>query len=411
MGHEVDVMDVNKYRKDFPILQKEVGGMPVVYFDNACMTLKPRPVIDAMMEYYTDYPACGGRSVHKLSNKVTMKVEESRRTVKEYLNAERDGEIVFTKNATEAMNIVSYGLDWKKGDKVITTDREHNSNLVPWHNARDRHGAVHETVQSKDDTTFDIERYKSMMSKDVKLVSMVHTCNMDGYTTPVKDIIEIAHDHGALVMLDGAQAGSHKDVDVQALDVDFYCISVHKCLGPTGVGALYGKFDLLKDLSPFIVGGDTVQDTTLTKTVFLKPPSRFEAGLQNYSGIIGTAPALRYIMDVGRKNIEEHETLLNRTITDGLKDEAGLHILGPQDPDLRSGVFSFSLDIIDAHDVAMILDETANIMIRSGMLCVHSWFNKHDKNGTARASVYFYNTVEEAKFFVEKIKDLIQQFS
>jgi cysteine desulfurase/selenocysteine lyase len=403
-------MDVDAIRKDFPILQKEIGGMPVVYLDNACMTLKPRQVIEAVTEYYTDYPACGGRSVHKLGNKVSVKFEESRQAVKDFLNASSEKEIVFTKNATEAVNIVAYSLDWKKGDRVLTTDREHNSNLVPWHVARDRFGIVHDQVSSKEDTTFDIEAYKEMMGKDVRLVSMVHTSNFDGYTVPAKEIIEIAHDNGSLVMLDGAQTAAHKEVDLRALDVDFYCVALHKCLGPTGVGALYGKYDQLKGLRPFIVGGDTVQDTTTCETTFLNPPSRFEAGLQNYSGIIGAAPALRYIQKVGRKNIEEHEHKLNRMITEGLKDEPGLDVHGPKDPALRGGIFSFGLDIIDAHDIAMILDETANIMIRSGMLCGHSWFNKRQMKGSARASVYLYNTEAEIRFFIEKVKDLIQQF-
>lgn len=404
-------MDVERYRKDFPILQKDIGGMPVVYFDNACLTLKPQQVIDAMNDYYVNFPACGGRSVHKLSTKVTTRYEESRRVLRDFLNAAADKECIFTKNATEAMNIVANSLDLKKGDRVLTTDREHNSNLVPWHIARDRTGIKHEPVPSTEEFTFDLETYKEMMGKDVKIVSMVHTSNLDGYTTPAKDIIEVAHDHGALVMLDGAQSAPHKEVDVQDLDVDFYALSIHKCLGPSGVGALYGKYDLLKDMRPFIAGGDTVRMTTQERSMFLDPPGRFEAGLQNYSGIIGMAPALRYIMDVGKANIAEHEKRLNRIITDGLKDEAGLHIIGPKDPDLRGGIFSFNLDIVDPHDIAMILDETANILMRSGMHCVHSWFDKHKINGSARASVYLYNTEAEAKFFVEKVKDLIQQFS
>lgn len=404
-------MDVERLRKDFPILQKEVGGMPLIYMDNACMTLKPQQVIDAMNDYYYNYPACGGRSVHKLSNRVTMKYEESRRVVRQFVNAPSEKEIIFTKNATEAINLVAYSLEWKKGDRILTTDREHNSNLVPWHTARDRFGAIHEAVPSRQDMTFDIEAFKEAMGKDVRLVSMVQTSNLDGYTLPVKDIIDIAHDHGALVMLDGAQSAPHKVVDVSALDVDFFAMSIHKCLGPTGMGALFGKYELLKGMRPFVVGGDTVSDTTVTETEFLKPPARFEAGLQNYSGIAGTAAALRYIMAVGKENIEEHEVRLNTIISDGLKDMAGIRVIGPPTPKQRGGIFSFTLDIVDPHDIAMILDETANIMIRSGMHCVHCWFNKAGVHGSARASVYLYNTEAEARFFVEKVKDMINQFS
>jgi cysteine desulfurase/selenocysteine lyase len=404
-------MDVEALRKDFPLLQKEIAGMPVVYFDNACMTLKPLQVIEAMNDYYYNYPACGGRSVHKLSNKVTVKMEESRHVVKDFLHAKEDREIVFTKNATEAINLVAYSMDWKKGDRVLTSDREHNSNLVPWHNARDRFGIKHESVPSKKDYTFDIEAFKKMIGKDVRLVSMVHTSNLDGYTLPVKDIIGIAHDAGAKVLLDGAQSAPHKDIDVAKLDVDFFAMSIHKCLGPTGVGALYGKFNALKELKPFVVGGETVESTTFCDTHFLKPPMRFEAGLQNYSGIIGATEALKYIMRVGKSEIEAHEAKLNRIISEGLKDAKGLSIIGPADWKERSGVFPFRLDIVDPHDIAMILDETANIMIRSGMHCVHSWFDAHNIAGSARASVYLYNTEAEAKFFVEKVKGIIDQFS
>ena len=404
-------MDIEGIRKDFPILQKDVAGMPVVYFDNACMTLKPVQVIDAMNDYYYNFPACGGRSVHKLSNKVTVRMEESRQVVRDFLGAPESREIVFTKNTTESINLIAYSLDWKKGDRVLTTDREHNSNLAPWHVARDRFGIKHETVPSKDDHTFDIEAFKRMIGKDVKLVSMVHTSNLDGYTVPAKELIEIAHDKGAKVLLDGAQSAPHKVVDVKALDVDFFAMSIHKCLGPTGVGALYGKYDLLRGLKPFVVGGDTVESTTLCTTHFLNPPMRFEAGLQNYSGIIGAAEALKYITRIGKPEIEAHESKLNRIISEGLKDEKGLTVIGLQDWRQRSGVFPFRLDIVDPHDIAMILDETANIMIRSGMHCVHSWFDAHKIQGSARASLYLYNTEKEAKFFVEKVKGIIQQFS
>jgi cysteine desulfurase/selenocysteine lyase len=400
-------LDVKGIREDFPILAKEIYGKPMVYFDSACMTLKPNQVIDSMNYYYNELSSCGGRSVHKLGTEVTIKCDSARDKIKNFFNTKRAEEIIFTRNTTEGINLVARCLEFKKGDVVLTTDREHNSNMAPWHLMKELKGIRNEIVHSNKDNTFDFEAFQESMSPDVKLVSMVHTSNLEGYTIPAKEIIKIARENDTLVMLDGSQSAAHTPVDIQALDVDFFSCSLHKMCGPTGMGVLFGKYDLLEKMPPFIVGGDTVADTTYESTVYLDPPKRFEGGLQNYAGIMGSGAAVEYLSNVGMDNIHEHEVRLNEIITSGLGELSNLNILGPAEPAMRGGVVSFWVDDMDPHDIAMILDEVANIMIRSGMHCVHSWFREHGINGSARASVYLYNTEEEAKFFVDTLKDVV----
>ncbi len=409
-------MDIQKVRLDFPALWKKWNGRYPIYFDNACMTLKPEQVMDAMNEYYNEYPVCGGRSLYKMAKKVDEKVTEVREKFQKFLGASCSEEIIFTRNTTEGLNLVANCLTFKKGDIVLTTDREHNSNLIPWQVQAHKKGIKHIVVHSHPDNTFNIEKFEEILSKNrnVRLVSMVHTSNLDGYTIPAKEIIKIAHDHDALVMLDGAQSAPHKPVDVNSLDVDFFALSVHKMAGPTGMGILYGKHHLLEEISPFIVGGDTVSDTTFEEAKFLPPPEKFEAGLQNYAGIIGAGASVDYLEKLGLSNIEKHEESLNRVITEGIKNLPGLNIIGPQDAGLRSGIISFTLDFPkggDAHDIAIILDETENIAVRSGAFCVHSWFNFRKCAAAARASLYLYNTEEEAKKFVDVLGKTIGLFN
>ncbi len=409
-------MDIQKIRLDFPSLWKKWNGKYPIYFDNACMTLKPKQVMDAMNEYYNEYPVCGGRSIHKMAKKVDEKVIEAREKFQKFLGAGQHEEIIFTRNTTEGLNLVANSLDLKKGDIVLTTDREHNSNLIPWQIQAHQRGIKHIVVYSNKDNTFNLPQFEEIMNKNknVKLVSMVHTSNLDGYTIPSKEIIKIAHDHGALVMLDGAQSAPHKPVDVKALDVDFFALSVHKMAGPTGMGVLYGKHDLLEELAPFIVGGDTVSDTTYEGAKFLPPPEKFEAGLQNYAGIIGSGAAVDYLNNIGLSNIEQHEKRLNTIITNGIKDMHGLKIIGPQEPGMRGGIISFTVEMLkggDAHDIALVLDETENIEVRSGAFCVHSWFNYRKCEAAVRASLYLYNTEDEARKFIDVLGKTIGLFN
>ena len=403
-------MDLGKIRGDFPVLQREVGGKPIVYMDSACMALKPRQVSDAVADYYNRLSACGGRSLHKLATEVTIKFEEGRERMRRLLNANDHREIVFTRNTTEAINLVANCLDLREGDVVVTTDREHNSNLVPWLKLRGDKKTIHVPFKSRNDNTFDLEAFARFMSRKVKLVSLVHTGNLEGYTVPAEEIISIAHDNGTLVMLDGAQSVPHMPVDVRRLNVDFFAFSVHKMMGPTGLGVLYGKYELLEAMEPFLVGGDTVENTTYTSFKMLKPPSKFEAGLQDYAGVIGGAAAAEYLMHLGQDNVHAHEVRLNSLIYHGIRDIPGLSIIGPAKPELRGGITSFNIEGMAPHDIAIIMDEVANIMIRSGMHCVHSWFNDRGIKGSARASLYIYNTEEECKLFIDTLRDVVKSF-
>lgn len=397
-------LNVDKVREDFPILQKEINGKPIIYMDNACMTLRPVQVIEKIKEYYTEYPACGERSMHKLGRKVDEGIERSRGILKKFIDARNTKEIIFTKNTTEGINLIANSLDLKQGDVILGTDKEHNSNLLPWQKLASR-GVKYEIVKSNPDNTFSIENFQEKMNKGVKLVAMVHTSNMDGTTTPMKEIVKIAHDNGALVLMDGAQSVPHHDVNVKKLDVDFLVFSGHKMLGPSGTGVLYGKEKLLEKLGTFLVGGGTVVDTTHTKAEFEELPQKFEAGLQNYAGIIGLGEAANYMMKTGKDNIEKHETELNRKITEGLSDI--VDIIGPKEAEKRSGIFSFNYKKVDPHEIAMMLDEMENICVRSGAHCVHSWFNVHNLKGSVRASLYLYNTIEECEKFIETLKKVI----
>ena len=398
-------MDISKYRKDFPILNSEASP---VYLDSACMTLRPQAVIDAITDYYTNYPACGGRSVHKLSWQVTENFEMARDSLRRFMGAETSSEIVFTKNATESMNIVANGLNLKQGDRVLTSDKEHNANVVPWHHLAKYKGIKYEVLPAKDNYYFDIEALKESLNSKTKLFSFVHTSNLDGHTNPAKEIIEICHDKGVRVMIDTAQSAPHKEINVVDLDVDFAAVSAHKFCGPSGMGALYGKYDELKELIPTYVGGSTVVNSTYKDYELLPPPSCFEPGLQNYAGAIGSGAAAEYIMNIGRDNIQEHENKLNKLMTKELKDVESLDLVGPSDVNQRGGIFSFNLDGWDPTEIAMHLDEEYNIAIRSGMHCVHSWFNSRGIKGTARASVYLYNNENDILSFTNAIKESIE---
>jgi len=401
-------LKVDRIRADFPILNSE---KPPIYFDSACMTLRPQQVIDKINEYYVEYPGCAGRSLHRIARAVTENYALARDNVRRFFNAGQPEEIIFTRNTTEAINLVSRGLGFKKGDCVLTTDREHNSNLMPWLMLSERSGVSHKVVGSNSDNSFNMDNFEKMMDRNVKLVSMVHTSNLDGYTIPAEKIIKIAHDHGALVMLDGAQSAPHKKVDFKKLDVDLFACSGHKMLGPSGIGMLYGKSEVLGNLNIYNAGGDTVVDTTYSGYKLAGLPERFEAGLQDYAGAIGFSAALDYLRVLGFDDILRHETNLNRLMTEGVKDIEGLKIIGPSDPAERSGVMSFTVDGVSPHDIVMLLDESSSVMMRSGAHCAHSWFNSRGlKDGSARASAYIYNTEDEVRVFVESLKKAVDFF-
>ena len=400
-------MDVVSIRKDFPTVRDGKG----VCLDSACQSLKPDCVIQKIMEYYNEYPACGGRSVHSMGTRVSMEMDETREKLASFFGCDDPNEFVFTKNTTEGMNTIARGFGLKKGDVVVTTDVEHNSNHVQWLQLADDIGIKRRYCKTSFEGEFDIESFKKVMDRDVKLVSMGQTSNVTGCTIPVKDIVEIAHDYGAAVAIDGAQSAPHMPIDLKELDVDFFCASLHKMLAPTGVGFMYGKADRLRELKPLIYGGGIVGLTTYDSVKISPAPEKFEAGLENYSGIIGSGAALDYLSKIGMKNISEHERHLQRKIQDGIKDIDGLSIVGPEDPDKRGGVFSFNIKGLSSHDISMMLDNMDNIMIRSGMHCAHPFFVSRGIDGSARASVYLYNDDSDVERFIAALKKLSSTFS
>lgn len=399
-------MAISDYRIDFPILNPQKNDKQVVYLDTACQSLRPRQVIEAMDHYYTKYPSCSGRSNHQLAAAVTRMVDEARQQVAHLLGASRMEEIIFTRNTTEGINLIANAFDFNPGDTVLISGKEHNSNLIPWQMLVKRRGIQLKILHPLTDGSFDLTGFEQALSTGVKLVSFGYTSNLDGVTLPAEQIIKLAHKRGALVMLDAAQAAPHRKINVRALDVDFLVLSGHKILGPSGTGVLYGKYKLLDAMNPFMVGGDTVASSTYETCEFLPVPEKYEAGLQDYAGIIGLGEAARYLQSVGFDAIQKQELLLNKIMTDGTRDMPDFHLIGPADPALRGGIFTFYVDGIDSHRIALMLDQMANICVRSGQHCVHSWFNAKGIKGSVRASAYFYNTQDEAELFVENFKKI-----
>lgn len=399
---------LNRCREDFPTL---AGDDAPAYLDNACVTLKPNSVIQAITDYYTLTPGCGGRSVHRYGTAVSKSVSSARNKVANFLHAESPNEIVFTRNATHSINQIAHGLSWEKGDVVLTSDREHNSNLVPWIQLQQEQGIEHRVVRSHEDNSFDLEAFEQACAEAngrLRMVAMSHVGNLDGVAIPIAEVTKIAHDHGALVAVDGAQSTPHMDVDVQALGIDFLSFSIHKMCGPSGMGGLWGRYDLLDGLRTIQSGGQTVTHSTYTGAEWANPPARFEGGLGNFSGMMATGAAIDYLSKLDMSAVHEHEIALNRIMTDGVKDLPGLSIIGPQDPSKRGGICSLLMDGLPSHEVALLLDEAAGVMVRSGQHCVHSWFaDRQHPQGSLRASAYLYNNEEDVRRFVDTLTEIV----
>ena len=373
-------------REDFPILKK------VVYLDSACQALKPKQVIDKINEYYNEYPSCAGRSSHKLGRKVDEEIYKARGIVSKSLNTKKEN-IVFTKNTTESINIIANNF---KDKKILITDKEHNSNLLPWQ----MNGKL-TILSSNEDNTFNLEEFKEKV-KGIDLVAVNHISNLDGVINPIKDIVKIAHENDALVSVDAAQSTGHHEMNFKKLGVDFLSCSGHKMLGPTGTGLLVSnRLDKLESLN---VGGGTVVDSTYENHKNEEGPSKFEAGLQDYAGIIGLGEAFSYLKRVGFNKIEKNELELNKILTEELLDK--VELIGPEDYRLRPSVFSFNIKKFSSLDVANILSSSKNICVRAGAHCVHSWFNKHKLEGSIRASIYLYNDEDDINTFIEEIKKI-----
>lgn len=399
-------MKLSDIRNDFPVMRKG----RYVYLDSACQSLRPDCVIRAMTEYYEDYPACGGRSVHSMSTRVSMGTDDAREKLASFFGTDDPDCYIFTKNCTDGINTVANGFRFGKGDVVVTTDTEHNSNHLPWLLLAERTGVGRRMTTSDTYGEFDIESFKNVMGRDVKLVSVQHASSVTGCVTPVKEIAEIAHDFGAKVMIDAAQSVPHFRLDLEDLDVDFLSFSVHKTMGPSGMGVLYGRRESLEELRPFVAGGGTVGVSTYTRATMAPIPDRFEAGLNNYSGIIGTKVALDYIDSIGFDLIGSHDRELMRMIFRETEDIKGLSIVGPEDPDRRCGAFTFNLGGLLSHDVAMMLDNMDGILIRSGMHCTHPFYESRGIAGGARASTYVYNDTGDIFRFASALRKISETF-
>ena len=394
-------------RRDFPTIRNSDG----IYLDSACQSLKPDCVIDAVVEYYQNYPACGGRSVHSMATEVSMRIDEAREALADFFGTDDPSCYAFTKNCTEGMNIIANGFGLKKGDTVLTGSAEHNSNHVQWLMLSQERGIGRKYCKTSFRGEFDMDSYIDALTPDVKLVSVGHVSNVTGCAVPLKAIVEIAHDKGIPVAADGAQAAPHMKVDLKDLDVDFYCASLHKMLAPTGVGMMYGKKERLDELKPMMGGGGIVGLSTFDSVKISPAPEKFEAGLSNYSGIMGVKPALDYLTRLGMDNISKHEERLQTVVQKETQDIKGLRLIGPDDPAKRGGVFSFNIDGLSSHDIAMMLDNMAHIMIRSGMHCAHPFFVSRKIDGCARASMYMYNNEAEMHKLAEYLGKIADTFA
>ncbi len=410
------MVDWNQIRDDFPALKRKINGRPIVYLDSACMSLKPQQVIDAMNEYYLRFPACGGRSIHTLGKEVSAAYAEARRKMASFINATREDECIWTRNATEALNIVARSFPLPQGSKIVTTSLEHHSGSLPFVERARRDGLGIEIVPARSDGTFDIERWKEAIDSKTKIVSVVHSSNVTGTVAPLREIVEIAHDRGAIVVSDDAQYAPHHPLDVQALDVDFSALSVHKMCGPSGMGLLYGKIEHLKSMDMFLTGGDTVADVRYENgriiPEYLPPPEKFEAGLQNYAGAIGAGAAADYLLSIGMHEIERHERRLLARALKSMKEMDHVHILGSTDVDVRTGLVTFGVDTVgSAHDVATFLNDEFAVMVRSGAHCAHPFHYQEGippTVGTARASFYLYNNQHDVDVFLEGLQSLVE---
>jgi len=376
-------------KSDFPVLNKGL-----IYLDSACMSLKPTQVINKLIEYYNKYPACAGRSAHQLSSRVNEEVYKSRESIAKFFNTKREN-VVFTRNTTESLNIIASNFRKKT---ILITDKEHNSNLLSW-----QRNCSLKVLSSNDDNTFNLESFKNSV-KGADLVAINHISNLDGVVNPIKEIIKIAHENNILVSIDAAQSAGHKEIDFKKLDIDFLSFSGHKMLGPTGTGLLISKH--LNNLEPLNIGGGTVKDSTYETHEYEDAPEKFEAGLQDYAGIIALREAVNYLKKIGFSKIEKNEMQLNKIITEELLGK--VQLIGPEDYKLRPSIFSFNVKGFTSNDIGMILNSSKNICIRSGAHCVHSWFNKHNLRGSARASLYLYNDENDVLTLVNEIKKLIK---
>ncbi|MBL4624513.1 MAG: cysteine desulfurase, partial [Flavobacteriales bacterium] len=405
------MLDIDKIRKDFPILSREVYGKPLVYFDNAASSQKPTQVIEAISHYYENEHSNIHRGVHHLSAEATEKYEEARKTVQRFINAEQLAEIIFTKGTTDSINLVAYSFGSRflnEGDEVLVSTLEHHSNIVPWQMICEARGAKLKVIPINDAGELLMDQFESLLSKKTKIVAVNHVSNSLGTINPVKEIINAAHKMNIPVLLDGAQAMPHLKVDVQDLDCDFYTFSSHKMFGPTGVGVLYGKEKLLNEMPPYQGGGDMIDKVTFEKTTYNDLPHKFEAGTPNIAGGIGLKAAIDYMNELGVENIASVENELLEYATQQISQIEGVRLIGTAKE--KASVLSFLIGDIHPYDIGTILDRLG-IAVRTGHHCTEPLMDRFNIPGTVRASFSFYNTKAEVDVFISALKKAIQMLS
>ncbi len=397
-------LDPHVLRGDFPILRREVNGKPLVYFDNAASSQKPRQVIEAMTEYYFNHHANVHRGAHTLSVEATEMYEGVRRKVARFLGAADPASVIFTRNTTEAMNLVAHS--WARsvlepGDEIVVTAAEHHANLVPWHLLAAERGVVVRGVGLRPDHRVDLDELEEVVGERTRLVSTWHMSNVLGVINPIARIAELAHRVGALLLVDGAQAAPHLPVDVEALGVDFYAISGHKMCGPTGAGALWARPEILREMPPFLGGGEMIRKVFLDSSTYADIPMRFEAGTPNIAEVIGLGAAVDYLETIGLDAIFEHDQALVRYALERLQPLQGVTLYGPEGDD-RGGILAFNIDGIHPHDIATALDQEG-IAVRAGHHCAQPLMRTLNAQAMARASFYFYNTEGEIDRLVDAV--------
>ena len=397
-------------RKDFPILNQEINGKPLIYLDNAATTQKPRVVIDRLSDFLSKENANIHRGVHYLSMNATTLYDEARSCVANFINAENDDEIIFVRGATEAINLVARSFCNEKlepGDEILITEMEHHANIVPWQLIAGEHGARVVPAPITDEGEMDLDQFESLLNERTKLLAFVHASNALGTINPAKKMVEIAHRKGIPVLIDGAQAVAHQEVNVQDLECDFYVFSSHKIFGPDGLGVLYGRKELLNKMTPYQGGGDMIETVSFDGTTFRPSPERFEAGTPNISGAIGLKAAIDYINDIGWETIHEKESLLMNHANESLEKIPSIKLIGTAEN--KVPVLSFTINSAHPHDIATILD-TKGIAVRAGHHCAQPLMKRLGLSATTRASLSFYNKVDEINQLTEALKEISALF-
>ena len=408
------MFDVEKIRLDFPILAKEIFGNPLVYLDNAATSQKPRQVIDALVDYYENFNANVHRGVHTLSMEATDKYEDAREKVSAFINSESSDSVIWTRNASESLNLVAYSWgenNINEGDEILLTPMEHHSNLVPWQELARRKNADIKFIPMLENGTLDMDRVDDLITEKTALVSAVHMSNALGTINPVRELGVKAHRMGAKILVDGAQSVPHMPTDVQELNCDFLVFSGHKMLGPTGIGALYVKKEILESMEPFLTGGEMVLEVSYEEASWADLPMKFAAGTPNIADSIGLGSAVDYLNVLGMENVREHEKDLTTYALNRFKnaDLEGLDLFGPDDPNIRGGVFSFNTPDVHPHDLGTFLDRIG-IAVRTGHHCAMPLVRSLGVAATARASFYLYNTKKEVDILVDGVTEALRYF-